>query len=170
VALSREAAYQKNKPANDDDDIDPVDTIEGQLLTSRAAMIANTATDKSDPDNVAGVLANISVDTEHWLSAGVDENLVGLVTGSDIYAPIKLADGDNIAWFKAEHDLLASGYLWPENRQQLAFKPFLVQQDQGRGMVIGFTQEPAYRGYMDGLNVLLMNTIFRGAAHTRTLR
>jgi len=37
-------------------------------------------------------------------------------------------------------------------------------------MVIRFTQEPAYRAYKDGLNILLTNTIFRGAAHASPLR
>ena len=170
VALSREAAYREEPLGTSSDETDPAETIEGTLLSSRAAMITNTANQKSDPDHVPGVLAHVSVDTEHWLSAGVNESVVGLITGGGIYAPIKLTDGNNIAWFKAEQGLLASGYLWPESQRQLAFKPFVVQQDQGRGMVISFTQEPAYRAYMDGLNVLLMNTIFRGAAHATPMR
>lgn len=170
VALKREAAYRQKPLLDNNTTADPEETINGQLIASRAAMIDNTDETKSDPDHVPGVLANVSVDTEHWLSAGVNESLVGLITGGDIYAPIKLADGNNIGWFKAEQNLLASGYLWPENQRQLAFKPFVVQQDQGLGMVISFTQEPAYRAYMDGLNVLLMNTIFRAPAHTSRLR
>jgi hypothetical protein len=170
VALKREAAYREQPPVDDEKPADPKAMINGELIASRAAMIDHTTKKKSDPDHVPGVLANVSVDTEHWLSAGVNENLVSLITGGDIYAPIKLADGNNIGWFKAEQNLLASGYLWPENQRQLAFKPFLVQQNQGRGMVISFTQEPAYRAYMDGLNVLLMNTIFRATAHTKRLR
>ncbi len=34
----------------------------------------------------------------------------------------------------------------------------------------GFTQDPTVRAYLDGLNVLLMNAIFRGAAHARPVR
>ena len=114
---------------------------------------------------MSGVLANIEVDQEHWLTAGVHRSVVSLVAGRDIFAPIKLDAGKNVAWFKGADELLASGYLYDENRQQLAYKPFLIHQPMGRGMLVSFTQDPALRGHFDGLNVLLMNTIFRGAAH-----
>ncbi|MEE8368017.1 MAG: hypothetical protein V3S30_06845, partial [Thermoanaerobaculia bacterium] len=76
----------------------------------------------------------------------------------------------NVARFKSSDDLLASGYLWEENRKQLAYKPFAVVQPKGRGFVIGFTQDPNVRAYLDGLNVIFMNAIFRGSAHARPVR
>ena len=85
--------------------------------------------------------------------------------GDDIFAPIRLASGKNLAWFKGEDDVLASGYLWKENKKQLAYKPFLIHQPTGNGMVIAFTQEPTTRAYLDGLNVMLMNAIFSAPAH-----
>jgi len=114
---------------------------------------------------VPGVLANVVVDKHHWLSAGIHDNLIAWVEGRAIYSPIKLDSGYNIAWFASEDKLLASGYLWHENRLQLARKPFLVLQPQGRGMVIGFTQDATYRAYLEGLNVLLTNVLFRAPAH-----
>jgi len=33
--------------------------------------------------------------------------------------------------------------------------------------VIGFTVDPNFRAYTDGLNVLFLNAIFRGPAHAR---
>jgi hypothetical protein len=32
--------------------------------------------------------------------------------------------------------------------------------------VIGFTSDPNFRAYLDGLNVLFMNAVFRGASHS----
>ncbi len=90
-----------------------------------------------------------------------------LVRGPDIYAPITRDKGTNVARFAAADELLASGYLWEENRKQLAFKPFAVVQDSGRGFVVSFTQDPNVRAYLDGLNVIFMNAIFRGSAHAR---
>jgi len=40
-------------------------------------------------------------------------------------------------------------------------------QREGRGHVIGFTNDPNFRGYMDGLNVFFLNAVFRGVAHSR---
>ena len=43
---------------------------------------------------------------------------------------------------------------------QLAFKPAVVAQPTGRGLVIGFVVDPAFRGMMDGLDVLVANAVF----------
>ena len=76
----------------------------------------------------------------------------------------------NLAWFKGGDELLASGYLWKENQKQMAYKPFLMYQPSGNGMVISFTQDPSSRAFMDGLNVMMLNAVFRGAAHATPYR
>jgi len=81
----------------------------------------------------AGFLAGFTTDQDHWLTAGVKPEVIGMVTGSQIYTPIKLDKGKNVAWFKGADELLVSGYLWEENRQQLAYKPFLIHQPRGKG-------------------------------------
>ena len=143
--------------------------VDGQLLSSKSALISASENTQESPDFVAGVLANIEVDQEHWLTAGVNKNLTAIAYGNDIYTPIKLESGKNVAWFSDAENVLASGYLWAENKKQLAYKPYLIHQPMGRGMVIAFTQEPTTRAYLDGLNVMLMNTIFRAAAHASPL-
>ena len=71
--------------------------------------------------------------------------------------------------FDGPDDLLASGYLWEENRKQLAHKPFVIIQPRQRGFVIGFTADPNFRAFADGLNVLFMNAVFRAPMHARPL-
>ncbi|MFN3165334.1 MAG: hypothetical protein ACE37N_18070, partial [Pseudohongiellaceae bacterium] len=125
---------------------------------------------EDSPYPVAGVLVRADVHPEHWLSAGVAPTLNVLVRGTDIFTPVRIDEGVNVVRFQGPDDLLASGYLWDENRRQLAFKPFVVSEEQGAGQVIAFTQDPTVRAYLDGLNVILMNAIFRGAAHARPVR
>lgn len=165
--VKREQAFKdkesNNPPASDIESNDSL--TEGQLLESKQALMTAIENVKDKPDFVAGVLANIEVDQEHWLTAGVDEKLVVIAYGNDIYAPIKLASGKNLAWFARADNVLASGYLWEENKKQLAFKPYLIHQPMNKGMVIGYTQEPTTRAYLDGLNIMLLNSIFRAAAH-----
>ena len=144
--------------------------VDGKLLSSKSALISASENIQESPDFVAGVLANIEVDQEHWLTAGVNKNLTAIAYGNDIYTPIKLASGKNVAWFSDAENVLASGYLWAENKKQLAYKPYLIHQPMGCGMVIAFTQEPTTRAYLDGLNVMLMNTIFRAAAHASPMK
>lgn len=145
-------------------------TVDGQYLTSREEYDAQIHALENYPDPVAGVLVRADVDQEHWLSAGVAPVLNVLVRGSDVYTPIRLDDGFNVARFQGPDELLASGYIWDENRRQLAYKPFVVSEAYGAGQVIAFTQDPTVRAYLDGLNVMLMNAIFRGSAHARPVR
>ena len=87
------------------------------------------------------------------------------MSGGDIFTPARRDHGVNVVSFAGPEDLVVSGYLWEETKRQLAFKPFVVVEPKGRGQIIVFTQNPTVRAYLDGLNVLLANAIFRGAAH-----
>lgn len=145
-------------------------TVEGSYVTGEEGYRNLIAAETDEPDSVAGVLVNADVDPDHWLGAGVAPTLKVLVRGSDIYTPMRIDKGVNVARFRGADELLASGYIWEQNRQQLAYKPFVVVQKTGKGYVIGFTQDPNVRAYLDGLNVIFMNAIFRGAAHARPVR
>jgi hypothetical protein len=171
--VKREFAYKNSVDKGNSVDKKSADKdhsrVKGQLFTEKQDLLDASEVKQQSPDNVAGVLANVEVDQEHWLTAGVNKNVVALVLGRDIYAPITLKSGKNVAWFSGPETVLASGYLWQENKEQLAYKPFLIHQPLGKGMLVSFTQEPTTRAYLDGLNVLLTNSIFRAAAHAKTL-
>ena len=145
-------------------------TVAGSYISSDAEYRESIVSVTGAPDSVAGVLVRAQADQEHWLTAGIAPQLHVLARGSDIYTPIRFDDGTNVVRFEGPEELVASGYLWEENRKQLAYKPAVVSQAVGAGQVIGFTQDPTVRAYLDGLNVLLMNAIFRGAAHARPVR
>jgi hypothetical protein len=166
--VKREFAYkEKTEKASADKD---KSLVKGQLFSEKQNLLDASEVQDKSPDYVAGILANVEVDQEHWLTAGVNKNVVAMVSGNDIYAPITLNSGKNLAWFRGPEKVLASGYLWEENKKQLAFKPFLIHQPLGKGMLVSFTQEPTTRAYLDGLNVLLTNSIFRAAAHAKPLQ
>lgn len=118
---------------------------------------------RARPEDIPGVLVKTVADTDHWLAAGYDE-ASALVTGREIYRPLNEADGTNVFRFADADSLLESGYLWEENRLQLAFKPFVMAERQGDGVVIGFTQSPTTRAYLNGLNMLLANAVVLGPA------
>ena len=118
---------------------------------------------RASPEDIPGVLVKAVANTDHWLSAGYTE-ATALVTGRSIYRPLNKGDGVNVFRFAGADDLLESGYLWEENRKQLAYKPFVMAERQGSGVVIGFTQSPTTRAYLDGLNLLLANAVVLGPA------
>lgn len=168
LAVRRERAVVEIEdiPNTDTDEA----TVEGQYLSEIEAYDDQVAALEDNPYSVSGVLVRADVHPEHWLSAGVAAELNVLVRGSDIYTPIRINDGINVARFQGPDDLLASGYLWEENRKQLAYKPFVISQSSGAGEIVAFTQDPTVRAYLDGLNVILMNAIFRASAHARPSR
>jgi hypothetical protein len=142
--------------------------VPGKLLGTEADYRKAIQADREAPDSVSGVILRARLDPNHWITAGMGETVNAVVAGRAIYTPIKLDKGVNAAYFEAPDKLLASGYLWEENRKQLAFKPLLVVQPQGRGYAIGFTADPNFRAYVDGLNTLFLNAVFRGPAHVRS--
>jgi hypothetical protein len=176
LAIRREdAVVEGNSEASDDagneseyGELPP--TVPGSYVTEESEYQDLITPEQESPDSVAGVLVKADVDGEHWLGAGVAPALNVLIRGSDVYTPIRLDKGVNVATFRAADELLASGYIWDENRRQLAYKPFAVAQPVERGHVVAFTQDPNVRAYLDGLNVIFMNAIFRGAAHARPVR
>ncbi|MEE9141286.1 MAG: M14 metallopeptidase family protein [Gammaproteobacteria bacterium] len=166
-----EAAKKKSGGGDDSGEAGELETtVPGKYVTDETEYRKLITPEKGSPDSVAGVLVKADVDSDHWLGAGVASSLNVLIRGPDVYTPIRLDKGVNVARFRAADDLLVSGYIWDENRQQLAYKPFAVAQKSGKGFVIGFTQDPNVRAYLDGLNVIFMNAIFRGSAHARPVR
>ena len=125
---------------------------------------------QADPAWVPGFIANAKVDPNHWLTAGIAPTLRTLYVGNQIYQPLRINDGRNVVNFAGPKDLLAGGFVWEENREQIAHKPLVMVQAHGRGQVIAFTQEPNFRAYVDGMHLLYINAVFRGAAHAGALR
>ena len=142
--------------------------VPGKLLASEDEYSKAIQAETELPDRVLGVMAKARLDPDHWMTAGLGETVTAMVSGRSIFTPIKLDKGVNAAVFLGPDKLLASGYLWEENRKQLAYKPLLIVQREGRGLVIAFTTDPNFRAYMDGMNLLFINAVLRGPAHTRS--
>lgn len=122
------------------------------------------------PDRVPGIIARTEVDQEHWLTAGVPPQLYTNYIGDEVYKPLPIAKGRNVISFTGAEELVAGGYLWDENRGQIAHSPYLMVQPEQRGLLIAFTQEPNLRAYQHGHFVVLLNAIFRGATQATPLR
>jgi len=112
------------------------------------------------PDTLPGAMLNTQVDPENFLASGYDGNAPTVFAdGSMILTPLSLTDGVNVVRYAAADELVASGYVWDENRRQMAFKPYMLAQPNGRGLAIGFAHDPSVRGYLDGLDMLLANAV-----------
>ncbi len=165
LAMTQEEAPREAKPAKKPEAEEA--RTPGKLLATEEDYKKAIQAESELPDRTLGVMARARLDPDHWLTAGLGETVNALVSGRLIFTPLKLDKGVNAAVFLGPDRLLASGYLWEENRKQLAYKPLLVVQREGRGLVIGFTADPNFRAYMDGMNMLFVNAVLRGPAHAR---
>lgn len=174
VEHALQEAIESNAPEREQDDGESDDgqspRVAGRRIQSDEDYAGAVRPAHSAPDAVAGVLARVRLDHDHWLSAGVSETVNVLVRGDRVFRPLKHDQGINVARFAKAEDVLAAGYLWRENREQLAYKPFVMVQPRGRGMVIGFSEDPAVRAYLDGLNWLLLNAVVRAPSYSAKLR
>ncbi len=129
-----------------------------------------TAAPDGAPGGVAGAILKAEVETDHWLAFGLSPTVHPLVTGRATWRPLTVGQGVNVVRFAAAGEQPASGVLWEENRRRLAFKPLVMVEPRGKGFVVAFTQDTASRAYQDGLDLLLVNALFRGPQHSRRLR
>lgn len=144
--------------------------VPGKELMSREDYLSSIEPEKEAPDNLAGVILKAHVDSDHWLGAGIAEELNVLARSDAIFSPLKLDEGFNVATFAGPDEVFVSGYGWEENIRQLAFKPFVTVEEKGRGQVIVFTHDPTVRAYLDGLNAILMSAILKGPSYASPAR
>jgi hypothetical protein len=142
--------------------------VAGTQIATEAEFEKATKASTSLPDSAPGDILRARIRPDYWLTAGTGDSVNAMVEGRAIFTPIKEDKGINAAYFDAPDKLVASGYLWTENRKQMAFKPLVVSATSGRGIVVGFTVDPNFRAMTDGMNILFLNAVFRGPAHART--
>jgi hypothetical protein len=168
LAVSRENAARAEAPKEEKKEPRPA-RVPGTILSKEEEYQKAIEAEAELPDRIPGVLAKARLDEDHWVTAGLTRTVNAMVRGRSVLTPLKLDKGVNAAVFLGPDELVASGYLWEENRKQLAFKPFVIVQRVGRGNVIGFTADPNFRAYMDGLNVLFLNAVFRSQSPVRAV-
>ncbi|HSJ78815.1 MAG TPA: M14 family metallopeptidase [Erythrobacter sp.] len=164
LAVKREAALGREPASGGDDTASLSEAIEiGSDAEYREAIKDQQAL----PDTLPGALLNVVAEPNHFLSAGYDDGAVVLATGTQIFTPLDRAKGVNVFRFAASDNLIQSGYVWDENRRQLAYKPYLIAQPQGRGLVIAFAHDPSTRAYLEGLDLMIANAVLVAPSRVR---
>lgn len=120
--------------------------------------------DREAPIVISGSLLTGVLDTEHWLSSGTDGRIGVHVDGTRIFSPITLDHGVNVGRYAEGDELVASGIVWTESRDQLMNKPFLIHQPEGEGHLVAFVEDPNYRAYTEATSLLFMNAVLMGPA------
>ncbi|MGQ0736032.1 MAG: M14 family zinc carboxypeptidase, partial [Acidobacteriota bacterium] len=101
--------------------------------------------ERERPDSQPGAILSVSIDIDHWMSAGHDDETQVMIEGSRVFAPIKLNNGRNVGIYGDKDSLVASGLVWPEGQDVLVQKPYLIHQPLGQGHVLAFAEDANYR-------------------------
>jgi hypothetical protein len=121
--------------------------------------------ERERPENLAGAILRVTLSPYHWLSAGLDGDIQAVVEGARVFAPLKLDAGTNVGVYLPVERLVAAGLVWKEAQPLLAQRSFLMHQAMGRGHVIGFAEDPNYRAFAEGTQLLFINAVLLGPGH-----
>jgi hypothetical protein len=151
--------------------------IAGQASTSQAKPTEQKSVDASGvpdkaiepkeewPSSTPGAIARVSVDRSHWLGFGYGETTTVIVDSNRIFTPLRLDQGVNVARYLPDDRFLVSGLVWEDAKKQIPGKAYLMYVRAGRGHLVAFAEDPGYRAFLDGLNVMLLNAIFLSPGH-----
>ena len=118
-----------------------------------------------NPSSTPGAILRVRMDRSHWLGFGYGETTTVMMDSNRIFSLLKLDRGTNVAVYLPEDKFFASGFMFDDARRQIPNKAYLMHSRVGRGNVVGFAEDPNYRAFMDGLNVMFLNAVFFGPGH-----
>jgi hypothetical protein len=121
--------------------------------------------DRERPASQPGAILRVTLDTNHWLTAGHDAQTQVMIEGNRVFAPLKLNHGRNVGIYGTKDSLIASGLIWPEAQDILVQKAFLMHQPFGEGHVIAFAEDPNYRAFTESTMLLFMNAVLLGPGY-----
>ncbi len=143
-----------------------IETEETRAEQTDAGLPAGVYPEQERPAALPGAILRAQVDPDHWLGFGYDDRINLIAQSRNIYDPIKIDDGLNIATYVANSDeLLVSGVAWRDQLETIAGTPFLMYQPHGGGHIIAFAEDPNFRAYFDGLNLLFLNGVMLGPGY-----
>ncbi len=118
--------------------------------------------ERERPENQAGALLRVRLDRNHWLTAGLDDQIQVVIEGARVFAPVKLDAGRNVGVYETVDRLVASGHVWKESQPLLAERAFLMHQPMGQGHIIAFAEDPNYRAFAEATQLLFINAVLLG--------
>lgn len=117
------------------------------------------------PSGTPGAIVRVNINRAHWLGFGYGDSTTVLVDSNRIFQLVKLDRGTNVGIYAPDDRFYVSGFMFDDARKQLPNKAFLIHAPTGRGHVIAFAEDPNYRAFMEGLNVMFFNAVFLAPGH-----
>ncbi|HUF49170.1 MAG TPA: M14 metallopeptidase family protein [Vicinamibacterales bacterium] len=121
--------------------------------------------ESGSPDSTAGTILRVRLDGEHWMSAGLDAEIQVVMEGSRVFMPLTLDKGTNVGVYEGSDRLIAAGLMWPETRNVVQQKAYLMHVRIGQGHLVAFAEDPNFRAYTEATMLLFMNAVLLGSGY-----
>jgi hypothetical protein len=157
VALLSTSRKVKKTP----EDADPTQTVDGVATGLPDGVLP----DEQQPSGLPGPILRAQLDPEHWLAFGYGDAINLIAQSRNVYEPITIDNGINVATYRPLDELLVTGVAWDDELALIAGTPYLMYESLGRGHIVAFAEDPNFRAYFDGLNGLFMNAVFLGPGY-----
>ena len=116
--------------------------------------------DHEDSKRTSGAIFRAQLDLTHPLGYGYDNPEIAVFRNSNLRMhPSKNAYTTPLRY---TDEPLISGYVHPENIERFKNTAGIVANKLGKGAVIGFVDNPNFRGFWYGTNKLYLNALFFG--------
>jgi hypothetical protein len=121
--------------------------------------------ERERPESLAGAMLRVKLDRNHWLTAGLDDEIQVIYEGARVFAPVKLDAGRNVGTYVDGERLVAAGLVWKEAQPLLAQRAFLMHQPLGQGHIIAFAEDPNFRAFAEASQLLFLNAVLLAPGH-----
>lgn len=141
------------------------DFVREQLeLTSLKSWYDLEENKKKQRFSVPGAIFRTIINTDTWMTAGLDKELPVLVNSANIYLPSDDPPSSvrRVVVSYAEDQILAAGHAWEESIERMPGTVFAYEERVGGGRVIAFAEDINFRAYFRGTNRLLLNAVVVG--------
>ncbi|HUP20923.1 MAG TPA: hypothetical protein VM778_13375, partial [Gemmatimonadota bacterium] len=132
---------ERAEPAEPDDDVRRTPRAEREALRLR--------------ERIPGTILAVDVDTTSALGWGYDDGRAAVLVREPV--ELELAEEGNV-WIYRDADPL-SGYLPVGARERLAGAPWAIVEERGRGRIVLFADDPAFRGIARGTEKAYLNAV-----------
>jgi len=137
-------------------DISYVESPEDSVKQRRYADLSNTR----GAQFIGGSIFHATLDLTHPIAYGYNREDITVFRNTTDF--MEIAENAYATPLRYTNEPLASGYISEENHELIDGTASIIVGSYGRGRVISFADNPAFRAFWFGTNKLLMNGVFFG--------
>ena len=142
----------------------PADAPKAATDSAMVLQSPGAAASQDTPAPVPGSHFDVVFDRTHWLTLGLEQPRMTVLLETGTFLRLS-KDGANVGVFATTGPLRRGGFVFPDNTERLLKgTAYLIHEKIGGGHLVGFANEPMFRGWWRALDRLVMNAVLLGGA------